>query len=121
MGSQRRLSAVASGLGVAAAAGEATTADVATADAPAVAERRMDAPKLHAAMCRVLGAIGADADVQEMVATHLIEANLRGHDSHGIQMVSKYMKAYQQGNLDPNGRMEVVKDEGPVFIVDGGQ
>lgn len=116
---RRRLGAIAHSLG--ANATSAATADGALVDAPAVAERRIDAAKLHAAMCRVLGAIGAHADVQQMVATHLIEANLRGHDSHGIQMVSKYMKAFQQGNLEPNGRMEVVKDEGPVFIVDGGQ
>jgi len=62
-----------------------------------VAERRIASGKLYSAICRVLGACGADADVQEVVATHLIEANLRGHDSHGIQMISKYIKAFQNG------------------------
>ena len=64
-----------------------------------MAERRIASGKLHAAICSVLDGCGADAGVQETVATHLVEANLRGHDSHGIQMISKYIKAFQNGEL----------------------
>ena len=80
-----------------AAVATADVGEAAAAAAAAVGERRIASGKLHAAICAVLDACGTDAEVQEIVATHLIEANLRGHDSHGIQMISKYMKAYQNG------------------------
>jgi hypothetical protein len=91
----RRLRSIAAGLRCGTT--PAASAEDAAAAAAAVGERRIASGKLHAAICAVLDACGTDAEVQEIVATHLIEANLRGHDSHGIQMISKYMKAYQNG------------------------
>ena len=34
-----------------------------------------------------------------MVATNLVEANLRGHDSHGVGMMPRYVDALQEGGL----------------------
>ena len=81
------------------AVGQDNVVATATTAQPKVAERRIASDKLHAAICSVLDGCGADFGVQETVATHLVEANLRGHDSHGIQMISKYIKAFQNGEL----------------------
>ena len=105
-----RLRRLRSQLGPAAAAGTAS-----------IGERQLDHRKVHDVVCAVLAAGGASKYVCQTVADHLVEANLRGHDSHGIQMISKYMKAVKQGTLVPNAPIKVVKDEGPVLVVDGGQ
>ena len=43
------------------------------------------------ALCRaILGAIGSSEEEQHIVADHLVEAMLKGHDSHGVQMLSGY-------------------------------
>ena len=86
-----------------------------------VSERRLDHRNVHAAIRTVLAAGGANERVQQVVADHLIDANLRGHDSHGIQMVSKYMKAVKQGTLAPNAPGRVLKDTRSVLVIDGGQ
>lgn len=53
------------------------------------------------------------------VAEHLVEANLRGHDSHGVGMIPHYVHNLLQGTLSPAAEMEVVKDSGAVLLIDG--
>ncbi|MCE2473555.1 MAG: Ldh family oxidoreductase, partial [Anaerolineae bacterium] len=35
-------------------------------------------------IARILAAAGARADYADIVAAHLVDANLAGHDSHGV-------------------------------------
>lgn len=53
------------------------------------------------------------------VAEHLVEANLKGHDSHGVGMIPAYVGNLINGNLKPNADAEVIKDKGAVLMVDG--
>ena len=82
-----RLRRVATHVRGAGAAGDADVeSEVESGTAPAVPERRISHVKLREAIVRVLAASGANEEVQTIVADHLIDANLRGHDSHGIQV-----------------------------------
>ena len=45
--------------------------------------------RLHAASSLVVASFGSDANEVEAVSNNLIEANLTGHDSHGIGMLAQ--------------------------------
>jgi len=63
---------------------------------------------------------GGSADREaDLVATNLVEANLKGHDSHGVGMVPRYIDAMQQGGLKVNQHVSVVMDGGAMLTLDG--
>lgn len=53
------------------------------------------------------------------VATRLIEANLCGHDSHGIIRVHQYVSQAGRGSLVPNQSAEIVSETEVVTVMDG--
>ncbi len=61
---------------------------------------------------------GSDATADEVART-LVEANLTGHDSHGVGMIPAYMGGIAAGQLVPDARAEIVQDLGPFLLVDG--
>jgi uncharacterized oxidoreductase len=79
------------------------------------------APDLLQAYARdVFAAAGSDAREADIVARHLIEANLAGHDSHGLVRVKKYVEWAKAGMVVPNRHAEIVSDRGAAVVVDGG-
>jgi uncharacterized oxidoreductase len=75
--------------------------------------------RLHALVCAVLGATGSDEREAGIVADHLVEANLRGHDSHGVGMLPTYVRNRKREGTRANRRPVVVRDDGPFLVVDG--
>ena len=75
--------------------------------------------RLRAAGARILAAAGAAEADASIVADHLVEANLTGHDSHGIGLVPHYLRAIAQGLLDPRAHAAIEDGGGPVLAVDG--
>lgn len=67
----------------------------------------------------VRGFGSSEAEV-ESVASNLIEANLRGHDSHGVGMLPRYAEAYLEGGLKPNTHLRIELDAGALLRLDGG-
>ena len=64
--------------------------------------------------------LGAQPDKAFETADHLVEANLKGHDSHGVGMIPNYVGSALRGGLQVNADARVVKDQGAVLLVDGG-
>ncbi len=62
--------------------------------------------------------LGTLPDIAHTVATHLVEANLKGHDSHGVGMVPAYVNSISQGLLKPNAELLPVLDQGPLLLLD---
>ncbi|MGA1370400.1 MAG: malate/lactate/ureidoglycolate dehydrogenase [Pseudomonadales bacterium] len=62
---------------------------------------------------------GASAEVAGAVADHLVEANLKGHDSHGVGMIPAYVANIRAGHLDVAAHGRVTRDSGAVLLVDG--
>jgi uncharacterized oxidoreductase len=74
---------------------------------------------LRAAMRLVVRGFGsAEAEV-EAVADNLIEANLTGHDSHGIGMLPRYAQSFLEGGLKPNSHVSTLADSGVLLRLDG--
>ena len=78
-------------------------------------------PRLQAAMHLVVRGFGSSADEVAAVAGNLIEANLTGHDSHGIGMLPRYADAFLQGGLRANAAVSTVLDAGALLRLDGVQ
>ncbi|MCS5612759.1 MAG: malate/lactate/ureidoglycolate dehydrogenase [Candidatus Poribacteria bacterium] len=53
------------------------------------------------------------------VATHLVEANLKGHDSHGVGLIPYYVNSWDKGGLKVNADATLEKDKGPIMLVNG--
>ncbi len=75
--------------------------------------------RLEPAMQHVVRGFGSREAEVRAVAGNLIEANLTGHDSHGIGMLPRYAKAYLEGGLKPNTGVRVVQDSGALLRLDG--
>jgi len=71
---------------------------------------------LTAAIFSNTGSGGAEA---EAIARHLVEANLVGHDSHGVIRVPAYVQWVGEGKLVPNQSISVAFENDSVAIVDG--
>jgi uncharacterized oxidoreductase len=68
---------------------------------------------LQGAIRQVVRGFGSSEAEVEAVAGNLIEANLSGHDSHGIGMLPRYADAFLEGGLRPNTHVRTVLDGGP--------
>ena len=75
--------------------------------------------RLRAAAHDIFRATGSAEDEAEIVADHLVEANIRGHDSHGIILIPNYLSNLAAGTLLPNRRGSVLRDDGPIIVYDG--
>jgi len=63
---------------------------------------------------------GSEPAEAAQVADHLVDANLRGHDSHGIGMIPHYVHNITNQTMRPNTRLSLVRDGGAVMQFDGG-
>jgi hydroxycarboxylate dehydrogenase B len=64
---------------------------------------------------------GSDLDEAKAIAEHLIDANLVGHDSHGVIRILPYLKLLQQGGVRANRQARIMHDGGALITVDGQQ
>lgn len=63
--------------------------------------------------------VGTPEDIARVVADDLIDANLVGHDSHGILRLGQYLNQIDSGALKPAARPKVVKDHAATALVSG--
>lgn len=64
-------------------------------------------------------ALGSEQNEARLVAHQLVEANLAGHDSHGVGMLPSYVDGVVNGKLQVNSHPTVVTDRGPLLTLDG--
>lgn len=76
-------------------------------------------PRLNTAIRSVVRGFGSGAAEVEAVAANLIDANLSGHDSHGIGMLPRYADAFLQGGLKANAHVSTLLDMGALLRLDG--
>ncbi|WP_420563800.1 Ldh family oxidoreductase [Thalassobaculum sp.] len=62
---------------------------------------------------------GMEADKADLVAPLMVEADLMGHTTHGLQLVGAYLAALVDGSMTATGAPEVLSDRGPVVVWDG--
>jgi hydroxycarboxylate dehydrogenase B len=83
-------------------------------------DRRISPDQLRDVASRIFSAAGSSDREAAIVADHLVDASLKGHDSHGVIRVSKYVDWVRAGHLMPNQHANAVFDRGPLLLVDGG-
>jgi hydroxycarboxylate dehydrogenase B len=74
---------------------------------------------LHALIRAVCTAGGSAEREADLVADQLVEANLTGHDSHGVGLLPMYVQSLAKGALVPNRHAELVHDQAAVLVVEG--
>ena len=78
----------------------------------------IDHVRLLALANRIVAAGGSSPAEAAIVAGHLVEANLRGHDSHGVGMLVAYVRDLDNGTLKVNQAPEIVSDTGTISVWD---
>ena len=62
---------------------------------------------------------GSDNEESFIVADHLVDSNLVGHDSHGVIRVPQYMEWFNKGNINLNQRISILKEQDTFVHIDG--
>ncbi|MBX3072077.1 MAG: Ldh family oxidoreductase [Thermomicrobiales bacterium] len=75
--------------------------------------------QLRVLMTQMLQASGTPSDLAAFVGASLVDANLTGHDSHGVIRILAYLAQVRSGALDPVARAEVVNESGATILIDG--
>jgi uncharacterized oxidoreductase len=75
--------------------------------------------KLRLAMRLVVQGFGSEEAEVAAVADNLVDANLTGHDSHGIGMLPRYAEAFLEGGLKANQHVTTLLDAGSLIRLDG--
>jgi LDH2 family malate/lactate/ureidoglycolate dehydrogenase len=63
--------------------------------------------------------VGVKPAHAEIVADHLVQASLRGVDSHGVARIPYYIKGIRLGEVNTNPRIRRVVDKKATALVDG--
>jgi uncharacterized oxidoreductase len=75
--------------------------------------------RLKRLVTSVFAAAGSRPAEAERVAHYLVEANLAGHDSHGVIRVPSYIDWVRTGKVVPNQQAKVVFENDVLAILDG--
>ena len=67
----------------------------------------------------IFAAAGSHQHEAERIAHYLVEANLVGHDSHGVIQVPRYVERLRTGALVPNQTVEIVSENEVLAVLDG--
>jgi uncharacterized oxidoreductase len=70
---------------------------------------------------KMFTAVNVPAEEASRVARSLVDANLCGHDSHGLIRVIQYIDAIRDGRVVPGAPFTVEKETAAVLVVDGGK
>jgi LDH2 family malate/lactate/ureidoglycolate dehydrogenase len=68
---------------------------------------------------RLLVAAGTPAEPAALIADSFVASNLRGVDSHGVQLLTAYVEAIENGNIDLHAAGLIVSESGGCAVYDG--
>jgi LDH2 family malate/lactate/ureidoglycolate dehydrogenase len=75
--------------------------------------------RLEACVARFFRAEGVPEEDARLVANSLVQADLWGHQSHGVLRASWYVERLRHGVMSPSTSLDVIRDKGVVAVVDG--
>ena len=84
-----------------------------------MAEPRYRAGELVDFAAALFAAAGCDGDKPRAIAAGLVEADLLGHTTHGLQLAPAYLRELESGSMTARGQPEVVADRGGAVTWDG--
>ncbi len=68
---------------------------------------------------RIFQAVGCSDDIAKRVTAALVDANLCGHDSHGVIRIPTYVEAVREGHVVADARPSVIRQTAVTALVDG--
>ena len=80
---------------------------------------KMDHEGLKSLVADIFAAAGCKPPEHERIAHYLVEANLVGHDSHGVIRVPIYIKWLKEGKVLANQTLRVVFENDVIAVTDG--
>lgn len=78
------------------------------------------APELTELSQKIFVAAGCPPAIAARVTQALVDANLAGHDSHGVMRIPNYVGVVRSGNIIPNAQPTILKETAVTALVDGG-
>jgi L-lactate dehydrogenase len=82
-------------------------------------DTRYDAAALRRFASTLLERAGIAPDRAATIADILVEGDLLGHTTHGLQLLGPYLSELDGGRMRPTGDPEIVSDRGAVVTWDG--
>ena len=79
----------------------------------------LTAPQIRTILLRILEAKQVSPAEAAIVADELCDANLVGHDSHGIMRIVQYCQMLDEGYFRPGSPFEVLSESAVTAVVDG--
>jgi len=79
----------------------------------------VDQTQLRPFATSIFEAVGTPADTAVFVADSLVDANLAGHDSHGVLRLPGYCESLNAGDIIPNAHASVIARDRATAVVDG--
>ncbi|WP_024520899.1 Ldh family oxidoreductase [Bradyrhizobium sp. Tv2a-2] len=67
----------------------------------------------------LLQAAGASDDEAQAVAAGCVNANLAGHDSHGVILIPTYIDSIRAGHIVPSAPWKIVQESPTTAVIDG--
>lgn len=80
---------------------------------------RVPAEALLSFTTMVIEAFGTPSESARLVGDHLVEANLAGHDSHGVMRLPQYEEHACKGVVKPTAQPSVLRESQAMAVVDG--
>jgi uncharacterized oxidoreductase len=80
---------------------------------------KVPADRLRRIAAALLGAHGVPEEEAATVARHVVNANLAGHDSHGVIMLPNYIERVRVGHIVPGAPFTIVQESPTTTVVDG--
>src|SRR5262245_20002274 len=75
--------------------------------------------RLRSFITAIFSKAGCASDEAARIATHLVEANLVGHDSHGVIRVPTYVQWLKAGNVLAGKSIQIAFENDAIAVVDG--
>lgn len=79
----------------------------------------VDQQTLRSFAASVFEAVGTPVDIAVFVADSLIDANLAGHDSHGVLRLPGYCNSLKAGDIIADARAGLIKRDRATAVIDG--
>ena len=77
------------------------------------------AEELEALSISILSAVGCDEETARFVALHLVDADIKGVESHGVMRLIQYVEQADEGYFQPSARPELKENGQGAWLVDG--
>ena len=81
---------------------------------------QIDTDSLQKFSAALLEAGGATTNDAAVVSESLVQANLRGHDSHGVMRIPSYLQNVANGRINTGQSLEIIKESPGAIVGDGG-